>query len=520
MQFYERTWASNYDQLITYYPRYYRNVFEMDAILHAAGSLTDQLADGVEKVYFNNFLDYCDEETLSRWETFLGIQINRSRTLEERRRYVKAFVAGFGKISASMIAAMIYEYTHARVDIWFEPSDPERNNTLFIHFLRGDVPVLYMNDIITLLQKRLPAHINWHLAVVYRYAVVTSARHSSFTVEYPHTGTRPDAAQHARYMRRDVVTSESTGQAYADYNPASEDKKCGTFPKDTTLGSYVRAGVKIDARSGHYPTHMEGPAKEGKYAGTYPHDTTLGSLHRAPVAVDKSVERTSADYTRAGNIPEAAQVASAHRADAVVKSDIESGLAAYAHAGTRPQPATLADYTSAPIAVSSEREYIPTQLPATDGRGTGSTPREATIASLHTVETATEEKKESLPADYPEAGTIPTPALQGSYEKAPTVVSSSEDSHQTDYPAADADRTVGTLPSPAMQGLYKRLPSAISAAVEEYLADLPATDAERGTGTVPDDASKGAVKHIDMDSGASWTEYQSDLPVCGEFKLE
>ena len=45
MKFYEKYYASNYEELITYYPRFYRDVFEMVEILKANGRITAGIAE-------------------------------------------------------------------------------------------------------------------------------------------------------------------------------------------------------------------------------------------------------------------------------------------------------------------------------------------------------------------------------------------------------------------------------------------------------------------------------------------
>ena len=91
MRLYQKYFPGNYDELITYYPKFYRDVLEMRAILEAHGAVLDELEDNIELVFFNNFIDTADEQTISDLEKFLDIKLNRSRSLEVRRRFVKSF---------------------------------------------------------------------------------------------------------------------------------------------------------------------------------------------------------------------------------------------------------------------------------------------------------------------------------------------------------------------------------------------------------------------------------------------
>lgn len=130
-----------------------------------------RLGTEIEQTYLNCFIEYADEETIKKLEDFLDIRLNKSRTLEERRRLVKSYFIGFGKVSATMLKEMIQSYTGAEVECKFEPFDEAGNNMLYLNFQRGKEPTLYMSDINLLLSKKIPAHIKWRAAVTYRFPI-------------------------------------------------------------------------------------------------------------------------------------------------------------------------------------------------------------------------------------------------------------------------------------------------------------------------------------------------------------
>lgn len=160
MKFYNK-YYSNYEELTRYYPRYYLQVREMDAILHAYGELADRMEADIEQTFLNCFIDTADESTIESWETFLGITTNTSLSLETRRGLIKAYIIGFGHLSATMIKQMVNSYTGTDVDVVFEPFDEEGNNRLYITIIRDEDDTIYMTDIMTLLGKKIPAHIVW-----------------------------------------------------------------------------------------------------------------------------------------------------------------------------------------------------------------------------------------------------------------------------------------------------------------------------------------------------------------------
>ncbi len=164
MKFYEPYYANNYEELITYYPRFYRNVFEMVEILKAYGRILDDIERNIEQTYLNGFIDYADEATISKLENFLKIGQNKNRTLEERRKLVKSYFVGSGKISASKIYRMIAVYTDSPVICKLEPFDDEGNNRLYIEIQSNEEETICTRDIFVLLSKKIPANLVFCLA--------------------------------------------------------------------------------------------------------------------------------------------------------------------------------------------------------------------------------------------------------------------------------------------------------------------------------------------------------------------
>ncbi len=204
--FYNKFYPTNYDELITYYPKFYREVFEMKAILEAEGQLADDMENNIEQVFDNCFIDTADEPTIARLEKFLHLSLYKQRDLEERRRLVKSLFVGGGKISASMLSEMIAAYTGASVTCTFEPFDAEGNNMLTINFDRGDEKQLYMSEILQLIAKRIPAHIEYRTAVVYSFPIAVSKKRTSYAYAYELCGTKPEISTQGNMHRVDTAT--------------------------------------------------------------------------------------------------------------------------------------------------------------------------------------------------------------------------------------------------------------------------------------------------------------------------
>lgn len=91
MRLYDNAPSSAYEELKTFYPVWYREVLEMDAIWHALGMHLDGLRDGVIKAVDNCFINTANEDTIAQLENFLYITYEGKRTIEERRALVASF---------------------------------------------------------------------------------------------------------------------------------------------------------------------------------------------------------------------------------------------------------------------------------------------------------------------------------------------------------------------------------------------------------------------------------------------
>lgn len=240
MSMFNPYWKCNYDQLITYYPRFYREVFEMDAILRAEGGLADGIQNGIDKMLMNCFIDGADEDTLTELEAFLGLSLLKQRTVEERRRFVKSFFAGQGKVSQTRIAEMIRAYTGADTVCVLEPFDEEGNNRLDIQFERGNEDIVYVSDIYTLLAKMLPAHIEYRPIMTYRFAVVVGKKQNiNYIYDYDLCGTKPYSVLIAQIKGTEAVTRTETTNVVMEYRQSSDggaEPQTGLYPQSTLIG--------------------------------------------------------------------------------------------------------------------------------------------------------------------------------------------------------------------------------------------------------------------------------------------
>lgn len=159
MRIHENAPTNWHDELASWFPSWYQDVKEMDALWHTWGVLLDQLQKDIQHVLDNYFLMRCDEETIEFWEEFMGIKLAIQHTIEYRRRYIMTHFSGFGKCSATQIKNIIKQYTGSGASVSFEKCDQAGNHELIILMENGDIENTYLADLQSILEKVIPAHI-------------------------------------------------------------------------------------------------------------------------------------------------------------------------------------------------------------------------------------------------------------------------------------------------------------------------------------------------------------------------
>lgn len=114
----ERT--SGYEELKSYYPRYYRGVLEMEALLRYFGGVCDDIEAQTEQAYLNNFVLTADADTIKSWEDTLHITYKKQLTLDQRRSVVLARLSGTGHIGEPEIRVIVSAYTDCAIAVDFK----------------------------------------------------------------------------------------------------------------------------------------------------------------------------------------------------------------------------------------------------------------------------------------------------------------------------------------------------------------------------------------------------------------
>lgn len=406
MKFYDKYFKNNYEELITYYPRFYREVFEMVEILKAHGRIADELEDNIEQTFLNCFIDYADERIIRKLEAFLGIEINNSRTLEERRRLVKSYFVGYGKVSASLICQMIGAYTNTPVSCKFEPFDEEGNNLLYIDFLRRGKETIYMSDILTLLSRKLPAHIEYRAELVYRFPIVIGRKRTHYKHDYDYSGTKPDTALVGVSLVRDTITKQKHSNTRVDYkHPHKINELAGLYPETAMYGRYFKRDAAAAQKhvSSIYEYEETGNHQQ---TGQHPETAFLGEAIKAALGVEIERKNSLTDYGLTGTKPETALLADAYAEVLAVEKHRENTLTEYEATGIKPETAAIAHETAQISAVSRNIENYTTDYEKTaENARTGANPSTPALGGEHVIDATTGATASEYSVNYTPCGT-------------------------------------------------------------------------------------------------------------------
>ena len=180
---------SGYEELLSMYPNFYREVYEMQEILKAQGKLADTLKTDIQQVFFDQFVEYADSETIAVYEKIIGIETDANKSLNERRRIVKAFLTGSGKLSETVIKNMISSYTGGDVQCELDTINYNDDfHTLSITAERGSGETINLSDIISLIEKKIPAHLKYDLSFYENYDLGVETVLEPYLTDIPRCG--------------------------------------------------------------------------------------------------------------------------------------------------------------------------------------------------------------------------------------------------------------------------------------------------------------------------------------------
>lgn len=162
MGLYDNALPSTYEEIKRFYPSWYANVKEMDAIWRTQGLQLDAIRAALERIISNSYIATADASTIAGLERFLGISPGVTQSLEERRQVIASSFRGAGShIGATEIREIVSQFTQeATVTIGFA------DGTIEVTIQKPyDSTCNYLNCY-TVLSNSIPAHLMLDMRVI------------------------------------------------------------------------------------------------------------------------------------------------------------------------------------------------------------------------------------------------------------------------------------------------------------------------------------------------------------------
>lgn len=154
MRLYDNAPSSSYEELKTFYPVWYRDVLEMDALWRVFGNRLDGIQAGLVQAISNCYINTADEATIRRLEGFLYITYDGPRTLDERRALVASFFIGNGHIGEREIKEIVGAFTAGDISVSLADG-----GVIEISVTRELSDRFNLSDCFFIISKRIPAHL-------------------------------------------------------------------------------------------------------------------------------------------------------------------------------------------------------------------------------------------------------------------------------------------------------------------------------------------------------------------------
>jgi len=150
---YDNALPSVYEEIRSFYPVWYWDVLEMDAIWQAQGFALDHIRFSLESIIDNSYIETANSAMITAYERFLGIPTNLSLPLEERRKTVIATLYPTAHIGAPEIKELIYIFTSGQTTVGF------KNSHILIAVDLKTAESFPLDSCVTIIGKRIPAHL-------------------------------------------------------------------------------------------------------------------------------------------------------------------------------------------------------------------------------------------------------------------------------------------------------------------------------------------------------------------------
>lgn len=150
--------------LIDYIPEFLQEIREFQLIMESESVELNRLTEGMKKNLENSLITTMDEESISRYEKFLGVA--PEGTLEQRRKYLLTLIVNRDKLSEKTIRSIVHTIMTSECYIRFFAGDDFQNPNPGQGFLRirvlapdASVDDYRFEDVARAIFPLMPAHI-------------------------------------------------------------------------------------------------------------------------------------------------------------------------------------------------------------------------------------------------------------------------------------------------------------------------------------------------------------------------
>lgn len=285
---------SGYDEMLSYSPNFYKQIREMDVNFRFAGSTLDTMAENMERVVADQFIDSMDEESIARMEKWLEIDMDTSKSIEDRRKKVKLFWNGGDKFCGSLIKSMVKSYTGCE-----ETPSVRMTTHLTIMAQIKEENTVYISDLQELIERMKPAHILAEVLLVSTTKIKVRTMISHLLFPYDKCGEKPEIATHGSYLQTAMRMNNSERDIVYSHKKSNEQMEAGTFPEIATKGAFMESSVNVrsDVSDSVYG-HLQ--SSEEQETGTYPNIATVGQASEDGLSISTSESLSVLSFVECG----------------------------------------------------------------------------------------------------------------------------------------------------------------------------------------------------------------------------
>lgn len=174
-----------YKELLSYLPQYDRLFYETQEIIKAQATQLEDITEQSKEIRENLFVSTLTELLIEKWEIFLDIPVNRSKSLESRKGVIISKIRGNGHIGSKEIQNICKAFDNTQdIDVIYDGI-----GTIEIDLIKYYGITKYIMDIEKILRERLPAHlqIKYNLITILnmKYYIASTTQSNEYVTVYP-----------------------------------------------------------------------------------------------------------------------------------------------------------------------------------------------------------------------------------------------------------------------------------------------------------------------------------------------